>query len=125
MAIVASGSGLLTTTGLNEKQANGKTNFLYLAVGTGTTTPTESDTALEAELDRVSIGAITAVDNILTYQAFYNTGDANDDAVSEFGIFDAASGGNLLLRGLFDTAFAKTVADPMIVSVTDTLTNAA
>jgi hypothetical protein len=82
--------------------------FLYLAVGTGTTSEVAGDTALETEITdtglaraeaTLSIETTTVTDDthVLTY-AWTATGDK---AVTEVGMLNAASAGVLLGRKTF------------------------
>lgn len=94
---------VLTTVYLNDIRDNAKTRmvarFTHGAIGTGTTTPTASDTALVTEVFRDAIdetdtsgtGTVVASLRVLTTEA-------NGNAIAEFGLFDAASSGNMSMR---------------------------
>lgn len=74
----------------------------YGAVGTGTTTPQNSDTQLETELFRKLIASASYSANVITIRTFYTTGEANG-ALKEFGLFGedasaAANSGTLFQR---------------------------
>lgn len=56
-----------------------------MAVGTGTTTPTLSDTALEVELSRKATSSSLS-NNIISYTATWNPGEATG-TLTEFGLF--------------------------------------
>jgi len=86
----------------------GGTPFDYIAIGTGTTTPTADDTALEAEVARkAAVGSreTTAFANdtaklVTTFSSADGlTGTHN---ISEIGVFNAETGGVMLLRKTFD-----------------------
>ncbi|MCS7387195.1 MAG: hypothetical protein NDF55_10800 [archaeon GB-1867-005] len=83
------------------------TKFGYLAIGTGTTAESASDTALEAEIARksasVSQTTTTITDDTALLEATFSSADglSGTHAVSEAGIFNAASGGVLLARKTF------------------------
>lgn len=95
----------------------GKT--FYLGVGTGTTTPANADTALTTEVTTAALGgtatyarasmtsntqATTTVTNdTATQVATYTnpTTAANTIAVTEVGIFDALSAGNMWFHAVF------------------------
>lgn len=115
-------TAVLTTAGLAALLTNGDDTFTHFAVGTGTTTPTLSDTALAAEIDRVAVTAKVVSANELEVQAFLTNGDGNG-TLTEYGLYTAASGGTLLARGLFSTALVKTSQAPAVIVVTITLTN--
>lgn len=85
----------ITKTDLN-------TNWTHVAVGTGTTAPTEADTALEAEVLRRAREEITQTDTETTVSMWIPSTDANGDTLSEVGVFDASSGGNMFSRSTFD-----------------------
>ena len=83
------------------------TKFGYLAIGTGTTPESASDTALETELARktasVSQTTTTISNDTALLEATFSSADglSGSDAVSEAGIFNASSGGTLLARKTF------------------------
>jgi len=78
----------------------------YIAVGSGTTTPTESDTALESEIGRKVFTERYRDGNKAYITAFFGSGDANG-TWNEVGIFDQASGGIMFARTLFNTPISK------------------
>lgn len=114
---------ILTSLGLNARQTDGYTDFLYLAVGTGSQTEAVGLTALATELVRVAIGARTVAGAVLTLEALLTNAQGNGD-LTEWGIFDASSGGNMLAYGTWSTAQTKTSSQGAILIVTDTLSNA-
>ena len=79
------------------------TPFKYIAIGTGTTAPSATDTALVSEVARTqaTVGRTTTsvtndtatLDATFTFTASY--------AITEAGIFDASTGGNMLSRVTF------------------------
>jgi len=83
------------------------TKFGYLAIGTGTTAESASDTALEAEIARksasVSQTTTTITDDTALLEATFSSADglSGTSAVSEAGIFNASTGGVLLARKTF------------------------
>ena len=115
---------VLTSTGLNKIQNNGsKSDFTHMAVGTGTAVATINDTALVTEVTRIAIGGKTVNGAIITWEGFY-TNSQGVGTLTEWGLFDAASGGNLLARGNLDSSIDKTAAIGLILGITMTLTNA-
>lgn len=79
----------------------------YIHWGTGTTTAAATDTALETARgeDRVSGTSTRETTNTTndTYQVVGTlTASGSPAAITEAGLFDAATGGNLFLRGTFD-----------------------
>lgn len=76
----------------------------YMAIGTGTTAASATDTALETELDRNALTSKTqgsSTDaNKVTYVADWAAGDGTG-AITEAGIFNSASAGDMLCRSVF------------------------
>ena len=81
--------------------------FGYLAIGTGTTTEAVTDTALEAEVARKSASVsqvTTSVDgDTALLEATFSSADGLSGTmnISETGVFNASSGGDLLARKVF------------------------
>jgi hypothetical protein len=90
-----------------------------MAVGTGTTAAAEGDTALGSESARVNLTSTTVTDNEVAYVASYSAGTGTG-ALTEAGIFNAASGGTMLCRVVFDV-INKGAADSMTITWTITL----
>jgi len=91
----------LVFSGLSEDK------FGYLAIGTGTTAESTSDTALENEIARkaatVSQTTISVSGDTALLEATFSSADGltGSHNVSETGIFNASSGGDLLARKVF------------------------
>jgi hypothetical protein len=77
--------------------------FNYIAVGTGTTSPSPTDTALQNEVMRASSTNSQTTTNVtndtLQLQATFNF--TSSYAITEAGIFNASSGGTMLARQTF------------------------
>jgi len=81
------------------------TQFKYIAIGTGTTAASASDTALESEthreladtLDRVT----TDVTNDTARLIKTFSGYTGSESITESGVFDSDTGGNMLCRQTF------------------------
>ena len=84
-------------------------NFNYLAVGTGTTAPSSSDTALGNEVLRKARQEYVRDDTNkkFTVSMWISTLEANGNDLTEVGVLDTNSGGNLFTREIFD-AISKT-----------------
>jgi len=99
-----------TTTFLNTIKSNTQafvlTKSTYIAAGTGTTTPTAADTALETETVRKARQESTTGTSDVIVSLFLGTADANGDVLTEVGALDAASVGNLMNHSLI-TAITK------------------
>lgn len=73
----------------------------WIAVGTGTTAAASTQTALVTEIKRnASTYAHTAGTKVFTFTASYAAGDATG-ALTEAGVFNAASGGTMFDRVVF------------------------
>jgi len=84
------------------------TPFKYIAIGTGTTSPTAGDTALEYEVARALASTIerrtTNVTNDTAYLEYtFSSADGLSGTmdITESGVFDADTGGNMLCRQTF------------------------
>lgn len=90
-----------------------------MAVGTGTTAANENDSALVSEAARVNLTSTTVTNNEIAYVASYSAGTGTG-ALTEAGIFNAASGGTMLCRVVFDV-INKGADDSMTITWTVTL----
>jgi len=85
----------------------GGSPFKYIAIGTGTTPESVSDTALQSEVARkqASVTQTTTVvaNDTALLEAMFSSSDGltGTKNISEAGVFDASSGGNLLARKVF------------------------
>lgn len=93
----------------------------HMAVGTGATAAALGDTALGAEIDRNALTSSVAATNVLTMIANWAAGDATNTAITEAGVFQAASTGILYSRAVF-TAINKGASDTLQITWTYTLT---
>jgi len=91
----------------------------HMAAGSGTTAAAAGDTTLQTELGRVALATSTATTNVVTYTASFPAGTATG-AVTEAGIFNAASVGTMLCRTVF-AVVNKGVDDAMSVTWTVTI----
>ncbi len=92
----------------------------HMGVGTGTTAVAAGDTSLETQVDRnalVTSGG-TASTNTIEFESVWNAGDGTG-ALTEAGLFSAASGGTMLARTTFSVV-TKTASD--ILTITWTVT---
>lgn len=73
----------------------------YIALGTGTTAPAATQTALVTEISRkAATYAHTAGTKVMTFTATFNPGEATG-AITEAGVVNASSGGTFLDRVTF------------------------
>lgn len=71
----------------------------HMAIGTGSTTVTDAQTALNTEVDRnilTNINTATAKDVIQTGD--FSSTEMSGNTLGEFGLFNAASAGSMFLR---------------------------
>ena len=120
--IVQETENLVVTAGKNwvaDRMNNANTVMTHMAVGTGTTAASAAQTALITESDRNALTSTTVTDNAVAYVATWAAGDATA-ALTEAGILDAASGGDLLARTVFSVV-NKGAADSMTITWTITV----
>ena len=113
---------LVVTAGKNwvaDRMNNANTVMTHMAVGTGTNAAAAGDTTLQTENDRNALTSTTVTDNAVAYVATWAAGDATA-AITEAGIFDAASSGDMLARTKFDVV-NKGSADSMTITWTITV----
>jgi len=96
-----------------------KAAMTHMAVGTGTTTAAASQTALVTENDRNTLTSTTVTGNAIAYVCTWAAGDATA-ALTEAGIFNASSGGDMLCRTVFSVV-NKASADSMTITWTVTV----
>lgn len=112
-------SNLVVTTGRNfiaSRMANtSPSGMSHMGVGSGVTAPALGDTALESQLgSRVSLTSSTTDANVTTYTATFAPGEGSG-AVTEAGIFNAATAGTMLCRTTFDVV-NKGAGDTLAIS---------
>ena len=77
------------------------TAMSHMALGSGTTAAAAGDTDLESILgSREALDSTTVTDNTVQYISSFEAGDATG-AVTEAGIFNAATAGTMLCRTVF------------------------
>lgn len=92
----------------------------HMALGSGSTAPTPTDSDLGSVLgSREALDSVNATANQVTYTASFEAGDATG-AVTEAGIFNAVTGGDMLCRTTFDVV-NKQADDSMSITWTITL----
>lgn len=91
-----------------------KAAMSHLAVGTGSTNPAAGDTALGSELARQALTSTTVSGNEITYIATFAPGTGTG-ALTEAGLFNASSGGDMLCRTTF-AVVNKAAADSMTIT---------
>lgn len=115
---------LIVDSGLNficDRMKNDETAMTHMALGSGSTAAAASDTSLGSQLgSREALDSDTVSSNTITYTSSFEASDATG-AVTEAGIFNAASGGTMLCRTVF-AVVNKGADDSLSVTWTITLT---
>jgi len=116
-------NNLVVTSGLTYIASRMKdataTAMGYMAIGTGTTAAAAGDTALVTELDRNAVTSVTATGAAIAYVTTWAAGDGTG-AITEAGIFNAASAGDMLARTVFSVV-NKDADDTLSITWTITL----
>jgi hypothetical protein len=92
----------------------------FCAVGSGTTAPADTDTALEAEIGRLEVTQRSRTGNQIVYSIFFSAADCNGDW-NEAGLFNAETGGTMLCRALFPSTISKDSTKTVTVDWTITV----
>ena len=95
------------------------TAMSHMAIGSGTTNPAASDTAVETELGRVALTSTNVSAAVVTYVATFAAGTGTG-AVTESCILNASSGGTMLCRTEY-SVLNKGSADSMTITWTVTV----
>lgn len=114
---------LVVNTGLDYIASRMKdataTAMSHMAIGSGSTAAAAGDTGLGTELGRVALTSTTVTDNAVAYVATFGAGTGTG-AVTEAGILNAASGGDMLCRTVFSVV-NKAADDSLQITWTVTL----
>ena len=118
-------NNLVVTAGKNHiadqlSSAPGESAMSHMGIGTGTTAAAAGDTTLQTALDRNALTSRTDSGNVVTYVGDWAAGDGTNSAITEAGIFNAASGGTMLARATF-TAINKGASDTLKITWTVTI----
>ena len=115
---------LIVDTGLNficDRMKDDETAMTHMALGSGSTAAAAGDTSLGSQLgSREVLDSSTVTNNQIVYVSSFEAGDATG-AVTEAGIFNASSGGDMLCRTVFSVV-NKGASDSMSITWTITLT---
>lgn len=95
------------------------TAMSHMAVGSVNTAAAAGDTALGGELGRVALTSTTVTSNSIAYVGDFGAGTGTG-AVVEAGIFNAASGGDMLCHTVFDVV-NKAADDTLQITWTITI----
>lgn len=122
-----SGENVITTNGkemlaayLASAAASATVNpFKYVAIGTGSTAESASDTALATELTRTTGTASYVSGAIYQVTATFAAGTGTG-AITEYGLFNTSTGGTMFNRDV-ETVINKGASDTLSVSMQVTL----
>ena len=121
--IVQETKNLVVTAGKNfvasRMKDTTKAAMTHMAVGPGTTAAAAGNTTLVSETDRNALTSTTVTNNEIAYVATWAAGDATA-ALTEAGIFNASSGGDMLCRTVFSVV-NKGASDSMTITWTVTV----
>ena len=95
------------------------TAMSHMAIGTGSTAAAAGDSALGNEAGRVSLTSTTVTSNAVAYVATFGAGTGTG-AITEAGILNASSSGDLLCRTVF-SVINKGAADTLGITWTVTV----
>jgi hypothetical protein len=91
----------------------------HMAVGSGTTAAAIGNTGMESQLGRVSLASSSSSGAVVTYTASFPAGTGTG-AVTEAGIFNNSTGGDMLCRTVFSVV-NKGADDAMSITWTVTV----
>jgi len=125
--IVQETRNLVVTAGkewVADRMNNANTVMTHMAIGTssvdtGTTAAAYARTTLGTELDRNVLTSTTVLNNTIAYACTWAAADGTG-AITEAGIFDDASAGDMLARTVF-AVVNKGAADSMTITWTITV----
>ena len=95
------------------------TAMSHMAIGSGSTAAAAGDSSLGTELGRVALTSTTVSGAVVTYTATFAAGTGTG-AVTEAGILNASSSGDLLCRTVFSVV-NKGASDSMTITWTVTV----
>ena len=120
--VVQETNNLVVTAGKNwvaDRMNDANTVMTHMALGTGTTAAAVGDTTLQTELDRNALTSTTVSTNTIAYGCTWAAGDGTG-AITEAGLFDAASSGDMLARTVFSVV-NKGASDSITITWTITI----
>ena len=96
-----------------------KAAMSHMAIGTGSTAAAAGDSALGSQADRNALTSTTVSGAAVTYVASFGAGEGTG-AITEAGLFNAASAGDMLCRTVF-AVVNKGSSDSMTITWTVTV----
>ena len=120
--VVQKTNNLVVTAGKNwvaDRMNDVNTVMTHMALGTGTNAAAVGDTTLQTEIDRNALTSTTVSTNTIAYGCTWAAGDGTG-AITEAGLFDAASTGDMLARTVFSVV-NKGSSDSITITWTITI----
>ena len=120
--VVQKTNNLVVTAGKNwvaDRMNDVNTVMTHMALGTGTNAAAVGDTTLQTEIDRNALTSTTVSTNTIAYGCTWAAGDGTG-AITEAGLFDAASTGDMLARTVFSVV-NKGASDSITITWTITI----
>ena len=120
--VVQETNNLVVTAGKNwvaDRMNDANTVMTHMALGTGTNAAAVGDTTLQTEIDRNALTSTTVSTNTIAYGCTWAAGDGTG-AITEAGLFDAASTGDMLARTVFSVV-NKGASDSITITWTITI----
>ena len=120
--VVQRTKNLVVTAGkewVADRMNNANTVMTHMALGTRTNAAAVGDTTLQTEIDRNALTSTTVSTNTIAYGCTWAAGDGTG-AITEAGLFDAASGGDMLARTVFSVV-NKGASDSITITWTITI----
>jgi len=108
--VVTSGLSFIASR-MNDASA---TTMSHMAIGSGSTAAVLANTTLGTELGRVALTSTSVTTNAVTYAASFGAG-VGTGAITEAGLFNAASAGTMLCRTVF-AVVNKTASDVLAIT---------
>ena len=97
----------------------------YAEMGTGSTTPANTDTSLTATVARQSADAVTIANNVVDIQFFFSDGVLPNNTYNEFGTFCGGTAtlgsGQLFNHALFSPSYVKSSGEDTTIDVEFTI----
>jgi len=97
-----------------------KGEMTHMAVGEGTTAAAAGDTDLETPVGSRQTLTTGVSGAVITYSRTFAAGESTNSALTEAGLFNASTGGDMLCRTVF-TAINKGGSDSLAITWTVTL----
>ena len=120
--VVQETDNLVVTAGKNwvaDRMNDANTVMTHMELGTGTNAAAAGDTTLQTALDRNALTSTTVSTNTVAYACTWAAGDGTG-AITEAGLFDAASAGDMLARTVFSVV-NKGSSDSITITWTITI----